>query len=392
MKKSLILIAVFFLSIMLGKGQTTLGTADFPSPGDSSDVIEYTIPATESFSDSTSANDSLTIDRTLEKCLQAVNDFFMDDIATGGNQTDTVPLIIYAHLPGANTFHRVWSAPSAFTPGSSTFPTATVYTYLETPDGPAYIYYLNDATGFYELGSYVLPTSQPAMTLVNSPAKPVATFPVDYSTPNNVSGFQTTSAGGGITTATTLDVTVDAYGTLIVVTGSVSSPQYVVYNNYLRTMQYSLDTIDITGGMFIYVESKFYNYYVPGYVDPVIVYSVAKIRNNIDPMFWSMGVPWENETEVQYNKDFATVDVQDNEEAMFNLFPNPTNGAVKLDMPAFDGQNVIVNVYDIAGNVVHTSQYTNGLINFDLSDQPAGMYVVNITAGDFSFNSKLIVQ
>jgi hypothetical protein len=381
---------------MLGNAQTPtpLVTGDFPAPGDSSNVIEYTLPATEAFSDSTSANDTLTIDRTLEKCLQAIGDTYMDDIAIGGNQTDTVPLIIYAQMPGANTFHRVYNLPNAFTPGQSSFPTATVYTYLQTADGPGYIYYKNDASGFYELGSYVLPPGNPTITLSNSPAKPVVLFPVDYNSPNNVVDQVVNSSGGGISTVTHINATVDAYGTLVVVSGSVASPIYTTYANYLRVLQTSMDTIDISSGMYLYVESKFYNYYIPGYFDPIIVYSVAKIRNNIDPMMWPLlsGLEWHNEAEIQYNKKFDFTGVQDNEEAMFNLFPNPTNGPVSLDMPAFNGQNVVVKVYDIAGNEVHNSQYLNGLINFDMSDQPAGMYVVNITSGDFSFNSKLILQ
>ena len=392
MKKSLTILAVFFLSIMLGNAQTTLTTSDFPQPGDSSNVIEYSIPQPQTSADSTSANDSLTIDRTLQKALQAINDYYMDDIATGGNQTDTIPLVIYSQLPGTNTFHRVYNQPNGFTPGGSSFPTATVYTFLESPDGPAYTYYKNNATGFYELGSYVLPTGQPAVTMINSPEKPIYLFPVEYSSPNNVSGFSCTSNMGSISIVTHYDATVDAYGNLVVVTGSLSSPVFTTYNNYLRVVQTSKDTMDLGSGMHFFIESKYYNYFIPGSFDPIIVYSVAKIRSDLDPTFWSIGGQWEDEIEVQYNKKILPTGVQNNEEAMFNLFPNPTNGQVSLDMQPFNGQNVVVNVYDIAGNMVYTSQYTNGLVSFDLSDQPAGMYVVNITAGDFSFNSKLIVK
>lgn len=392
MKNTLALLTVFFLSIMLGNAQTILGTADFPAPGDSSNVVEYSIPPTQLFSDTVSANDSLTIDRTLEKALQAINDYYMDDIATGGNQTDTVPLVIYSQLPGTNTFHRVYSLPNGFSPGASSFSTATTFTYLESADGPAYIYYKNDTTGFYELGSYILPTGNPAVTMINSPEKPVVTFPVEYSTPNNVSGFTCTSNMSSVSIVTHLNATVDAYGTLVIVSGSFASPVFTSFTDYLRVVQYSVDTMDLGSGMHYFIESKYYNYYVPGYFDPIIVYSVAKIRSDLDPSFWSMAGQWEDEIEVQYNKKFIPTDVQENEEAMFNLFPNPTNGPVSLEMPAFNGQNVVVKVYDIAGKEVHSSQYLNGLINFDMSDQPAGMYVVNITSGDFSFNSKLILQ
>ena len=382
-----------FLSIMLANAQipTPLATGDFPQPNDSSAVIEYTIPPTQSFPDSTSANDSLSIDRTLEKSLQAITDFFMDDVATGGNQNDTVPLVIYSQLPGTNSFHRLYLAPNAFSPGQSSFPTATVFNYLETPDGPAYVYYINEASGFYELGSYLIPTGQPAMTMINTPRKPIATFPLDYNTPANVSGFTCTSAAGGISTVSHLNVTVDAYGDLVVVSGSGASPIYTTYSDYLRTVMSSLDTMDLGSGMFYYIESKFYNYYIPGQFDPIIVYSVAKIRTNIDPAYWSMAGQWEDEIEVQYNKKIIVSGLEE-QEANFNIFPNPSNGQVSLNMTAFADENVLVEVFDIAGNMVHSGQYMNGLVNFDMSDQAAGMYIVKISAGDYSFNSKLILQ
>lgn len=390
MKKNLSFIAILFLSIMLGNAQTPtpLGTADFPQPGDSVNVIEYSLPSTQTFADSTSANDSLTLDRTLQKALLAVNDHFMDDIATGGNQTDTIPLIIYAQMPGASSFHRVYNLPNAFTPGASSFPTATVYTYLETADGPGYIYYKNDASGFYELGSYVLPTGNPAMTITNIPAKPVATFPLDYNAPNNVTNLAVNSTVSTINTNSIVNVTVDAYGTLVVVTGSVSTPVYTVYNNYLRTVTTSVDDMDLGSGMNYYIESKFYNYYVPGMWDPIVVYSVAQIRSNIDPMYWSMAGQWEDEIEVAYNLPFAPSAIDENS-SMFNLFPNPSDGQVNLDLSTFAGEQMFVEVYDMLGNMVYSMEANNGIINMDLSNQASGTYIVSIRIGEKILKSKL---
>lgn len=390
MKKNLSFLAILFLSIMLGNAQTPtpLGSADFPQPGDSVNVIEYTLPPTQTFADSTSANDSLSLDRTLQKSLQAVNDHFMDDIAIGGNQTDTVPLIIYAQIPGVSSFHRVYNLPNAFTPGSSSFPAATVYTYLETADGPGYIYYKNDATGFYELGSYILPSGNPAMTITNIPAKPVATFPLDYNSPNNVTNLAINSTVSTINTNSVINVTVDAYGTLIVVTGSVSSPVYTVYNNYLRTVTTSVDNMDLGSGMNYFIESKFYNYYVPGMWDPIVVYSVAQIRSNIDPMYWSMAGQWEDEIEVSYNLPFAPSAIDENS-SMFNLFPNPSDGQVNLDLQSFAGEQMFVDVYDMLGNRVFSTEANNGIISMDLSNQAAGTYIVSIRIGEKILKSKL---
>ncbi|PKP04420.1 MAG: hypothetical protein CVU11_05180 [Bacteroidetes bacterium HGW-Bacteroidetes-6] len=393
MKKLLTLSAFIFLSVMLSKAQTPtpMVSADFPSPGDSSDVKEYTISPTQTYADSTSANDSLTIDRTLEKALQAINDTYMDDISIGGNQTDTVPIVIYSQFPGANAFHRVYGTVNGFLPGATSFPTATTYTYVESADGPAYVYYQNDATGFYELGSYLMPTGNPAITMVNTPKKPVVTFPVDYNTPANVTGFSSSTSGGGIATTTNLEVTVDAYGTLVIVSGSVSTPVFTTYTDYLRVVQYSLDTMDLGSGMLFFIESKYYNYYIPGRFDPIIAYSVAKIRSNIDPMYWSMAGQWEDEIEVQWNKEFMPVGVSESDGWQLNLFPNPTSGNVTLDMPAFSGENVQMDVYSVAGQLIASQSFSDGLIQMDLSGQPEGIYTVRINANGHVFTSKLVI-
>ncbi len=392
MKKLLTLSTFLFLSIMLSKAQTPtpLVSADFPQPGDSSDVKEYSIPQTQTYPDSTSANDSLSIDRTLQKALQAMNDTYMDDIQFGGNQTDTIPLIIYAQLPGANAFHRVYGVPNSFLPGGSSFPTATTYTYMETADGPAYVYYQNEAGGFYELGSYLMPTGNPAITMINNPKKPIAAFPVDYNTPSNVSGYSGSAAGGGITTSTSMDIEVDAYGTLVLVSGSISNPVFTTYNNYLRTAQTSYDVMDLGSGMEFNIESKFYNYYIPGHFDPIVVYSVAKIRSNLDPMFWSMAGQWEDEMEVQWNKAFVPTAVPETGWEL-NLFPNPSDGMFSLSMPAFASDEVKAEVFDFSGKLIRTEVFSNGMIQLDLTDQAEGMYTLRLSANGSVMTSKMVI-
>ncbi len=396
MKKLLTLSAFIFLSVMLSMAQTPtpLVSADFPQPGDSSDVKEYTISPTETFSDTISADDSLSIDECIEKALTTINDIYMDDISIGGHQTDTIPILIYSAYPGTNAFHRVYGAINLFLPGVSSFPAANVYTYLETVDGESYVYYENVAGGFYELGMYILPAGGgAAVTLVNNPKKPMVTFPVDYNTPNNVVNFASSASGGGISTESFLNTTVDAYGKLVLITGTPSSPIVTEYNDFLRVVQYSLDTMDIGSGFLFYIESKFFNYYIPGYFDPIVVYSVAQIRNNVDPTYWSLdpAFKWHDEIEVQYNKEFIIAGVSENDGWQLNLFPNPTSGNVSLDMPAFSGENVQMDVFNVAGQLVASQSFTDGLIQMNLSGQPEGIYTVRINANGHLFNSKLVI-
>lgn len=392
MKKLLTLSAFVFLCVTLSRAQTPtpLGTADFPHPGDSSDVKEYTVPQTQSYPDATPSNDSLTLDRTLEKALQTINDTYMDDIANGGNQTDTVPVVIYSQLPGANAFHRVYGTVNSFIPGATSFPAATTFTYMETTDGPAYVFYENASGGFYELGSYLMPSGQPAVTMVNSPKKPVANFPVDYNTPANVPLMTITSNMSTISVVTHYEAEVDAYGTLVVVSGSISSPVFTTYNNYLRVVQHSVDTMDLGSGMHFFIESKFYNYYVPGQFDPIIVYSVAKLRSDIDPMMWSMAGQWEDEIEVQYNKEFIPTGITEAAWEL-NLFPNPSDGMFSLNMPAFASDEVKAEVYDISGKMVRSEVYSNGMIQLDLTDQAEGMYTLRLSANGSVMTSKLVI-
>lgn len=387
-----ILVSVFFLT-MLCKAQTPtpLTSSDFPHPGDSSDVKEYTIPPTQSYPDDSSVNDSLSIDRTLQKALQAINDIYMEDIQYGGNQTDTIPLIIYQQIPGVKSYHRVYEMPNSFVPGAASFPNATTYTFMNTADGPAYIYYENETNGFYELGSYLMPSGNPAITMVNNPKKPICAFPLDYNVPANVVGYNGTASGGGITNTTGMNITVDAYGTLVLVSGSVSNPTFTTYNNFLRTVQSSNDVMDLGYGMAYSIESKFYNYYVPGQFDPIIVYSVAKIRSNIDPTLWSLAGQWEDEIAVQWNTPFINTDIAENKWEI-NLFPNPSDGMFTLNLPAFHNNNIIAEVYDYNGKLILNETYSGGLIQLDLTDQQNGIYLLKLNSNGYIITSKIVIS
>ena len=395
MKKNFLFVSLAFLCVTLGYSQSTitLNSSNFPKPGDSSDVKNYVIPATQSFTDSTSANDSLTIDRTLEKALETLNDNYMKNISEGGYQKDTIPVIIYSQLPGSKSYRRVYQAPNAFTPGGTNFPTTNIYYFSETSNGPAYTYLENNDDGFYELGAYLMPNGQPPTSMVNNPKKPVVTFPVDYNNPDNVPTMKITSSFSGISINTTYEASVDAYGTLYLVHGNLSNPDVTPYD-FLRLVQYSKDTLDLGSDFFYYIESKYYSYYVPECFDPIIVYSVAKIRSNVDPMFWSQGFgKWEDEIEVQWNKKIMGSGVNNlNKELSLNLFPNPSTGLFKLDMPAFNNTDINVSVYDISGKLVFENVYNNGLIQIDLSNQPIGMYSVRVVANDVVMNSKMVIS
>jgi hypothetical protein len=397
MKKTL---RVFtFLAVILpftafAQYPTPLTEANYPKAGDSIRVLAYTIQPTQAYTDSTSANDSLSIDRTLQKAIQVNNSTDpMSDIAIGGNRNDTIAIFYYQAF-AQPPFTRKFDAYNNFFPGASNFPTATLHTIIPTSEGNASTYYKKDATGFYELGFYVVTTSG-AMTSINNPAKPVALFPIDYASPNNITNFNLTSTtsvpGTTITTYSTLSVTIDAYGDVTIVDGNMGSPTYTTHSDYLRLCTYSEDNMDLGSGMNFYIKTKVYAYQTAASFEPVASYSVAQIRSNIDPMYWGMGLgQWEDEVEFAYSKAFTPSSIEENTESYYNIFPNPTEGPVQLNFNNMTEEQISADVYDINGKLIGSYTRDNGSIEFDLSSMPSGTYIVHLRINDKVFPSKLI--
>jgi hypothetical protein len=80
----------------------------------------------------------------------------------------------------------------------------------------------------------------------------------------------------------------------------------------------------------------------------------------------------------------------------FTLYPNPTNNIAHLSFFNIDKESeVIINVYDLQGKVVHSSiQYIAGegsIASFDASTFDSGIYIVNTTIGGVVQHQKLVV-
>ncbi len=74
----------------------------------------------------------------------------------------------------------------------------------------------------------------------------------------------------------------------------------------------------------------------------------------------------------------------------FTLFPNPSTGIINLNLNV-DGSTV--EVFNVLGNKVSGQKYNNsGLVQVDLSNQPQGVYFVQVTAGTSKMVQKVILQ
>ena len=76
------------------------------------------------------------------------------------------------------------------------------------------------------------------------------------------------------------------------------------------------------------------------------------------------------------------------------VYPNPTTGSIQISLENGTGKQNQVTIYDLVGNVVFQSaeNTSSALLNVDLSNVPAGMYIVQVIDGQKRFTSKVIRQ
>ena len=77
-----------------------------------------------------------------------------------------------------------------------------------------------------------------------------------------------------------------------------------------------------------------------------------------------------------------------------NLYPNPAQSQVSFDMPVVGRDEVLINVLNYQGQVVKsTSMSVNGTtakITLDVSDIPAGNYIVSVRGNLHKSAAKLV--
>ena len=75
------------------------------------------------------------------------------------------------------------------------------------------------------------------------------------------------------------------------------------------------------------------------------------------------------------------------------MYPNPTRGMVNIDMTWNDIRKVEVTVFNLTGAKIFSKEFQAGnLINFDLSNQVTGMYLVRIDTEGQSIIKKLVLD
>lgn len=76
----------------------------------------------------------------------------------------------------------------------------------------------------------------------------------------------------------------------------------------------------------------------------------------------------------------------------FNIYPNPTNGIITIELGEDINQNTDILIYDIAGHVAYRGQVDSYSQHIDLTDLSSGVYFVKVDFATKSISKKLIIK
>jgi len=73
------------------------------------------------------------------------------------------------------------------------------------------------------------------------------------------------------------------------------------------------------------------------------------------------------------------------------IYPNPTTGLLKVELSNLpENQMATIWLYAMSGQLIRRVNNVSHTTNLDISGQPAGVYVMKITAGEFQTEWKII--
>lgn len=79
---------------------------------------------------------------------------------------------------------------------------------------------------------------------------------------------------------------------------------------------------------------------------------------------------------------------------LFKIYPNPSSGVVNVSNYSMRNKPVTINVYNSIGQEVYnsTKKSSVGIVKLDLSEQPAGIYIVQASTGCTSSSQKVVIE
>jgi hypothetical protein len=260
--------------------------------------------------------------------------------SAGANQTWDFSALNLT-LAGTDT-----AIPVASSPYAATFPTAN-WCYKFTGFGPDRYYYHLVTPSKFE----ILSLAYTGATGDNYTADPrtFAIFPYTYNTVYNDTYKSVNDAA-----TTSVVVTYDAYGTLIMPFGTI--------HNVIRQKVVKNGQTD-------------YNWFNASPFYPILQTVLA-----------------ENSLGIVKNTSILGVN-QNKTDGFFTVTPNPTSGKLTINSAQNRINLLKISIFDIAGRQIMSGEKTGiGMIDVDLSNQKAGIYFLKIIAADGSTFIERIVK
>jgi hypothetical protein len=80
--------------------------------------------------------------------------------------------------------------------------------------------------------------------------------------------------------------------------------------------------------------------------------------------------------------------------ASMNLYPNPTQGLINLNMGLTQKETVSVSVYDVQGNKLYSKTLTGAAVNetIDMTAHSAGVYMVSVTTSKGTIRKEFVLN
>ena len=90
-------------------------------------------------------------------------------------------------------------------------------------------------------------------------------------------------------------------------------------------------------------------------------------------------------------KNYLTVGIKENEgEATINLFPNPTNNELTINLNNA-GKQVEISITDVIGKIIYTTVLADTKLLLNTKDFAEGIYMVKVRTEEFSATKKLVI-
>jgi len=109
----------------------------------------------------------------------------------------------------------------------------------------------------------------------------------------------------------------------------------------------------------------------------------------VDKSGWAAEIT--SEVIEETSTEISKIDIQE-----FNIYPNPSNGILNLEISGAESQQYKVKIFDVFGSMVYTRVYTYGAAikeQIDITNNPKGMYFISIeNEKGVLLNRKIIVR